>query len=193
MKAYCEFGRSINVFDPQTKEFIFSYFPSTDGSDFKIEFIFDAPPLTNGLSFVLDSRVDLKTDSIIGLTSFKNYKDNYHSVTTTLNKRTEKNKRESEIIFNEVFFETTELFDGIKTWKKNCIEIFKTAEQRISKGMDVAAIKNQFQVIFRINPTESFTGRQGVNLNSNDHDYSYIYDRLDLEDELIKEIKRHRS
>ncbi|MBN8653540.1 MAG: hypothetical protein J0L67_19075 [Cytophagales bacterium] len=156
-----------------------------------MEFTFDEPALTNGLSFVLDSRVDLKTDSIIGLTLFKNY-SNQHSVTTILNKWTEKNKRESEIIFNEVFFETAELFDGIKTWKKNCIEIFKTVEQRISKGMDVAVIKNQFQVIFRINPTESFTGRQDVNTNSSDHYYSDMDDRLSLEDELIKRIKRHQ-
>jgi hypothetical protein len=140
----------------------------------------------------LDTRVDLKTDSILGTTSFKKYSGDYHLVTTTLRKFTEKDKRDSEIIFNEVFFETSELFAAIATWKKNCVEIFKLTEDRVSKGMEVAATRKQFQVVFRINPTESFIGRQGVDINSYDHDYSYIYDRLNLEEELIKMIKRKR-
>ncbi len=190
MKAYCEFGRSINVFDPKTKDFIFSYFPSDGASDFKIEFIFEAPSLTNNLSFTLDTRIDLKTDAISGFTSFKHYSSSYHSVTTSLKKLTDKGKRDSEIIFNEVFFETADFFDGINAWKNNCTKIFRITEDRVSKGMEITAVKNQFQVVFKINPTEIFTGRLGTNFSSNDHDYSYIYDRLNLEDELIKTIKR---
>jgi hypothetical protein len=182
MNAYCEFGWSIRVFDPETKEFLFQYTPAGDDPNFKIQFFGRHQCINENLTFSIETICSLSNDTIKGEARFMTHGSDSFTVTCIMKKKTEKFGVNAELMFNEIWIKGKSLFKGIEIAKQLSLDIIDEIDQKVNKGMPLAGIRNQRKLEFHIDGHLPDLRRQEDEM-----------DRDDLEEELIKMIKRKKT